>query len=104
MPVRRCAGCRRPDTVAGLVRVAVAADGTLVVDARRRLPGRGLNVHPLARCVERALQPRPLARALRIPSAPDTAALAARVLAAAPPTAGAPTAAPPPAGAGGPVS
>jgi len=63
-----------------LLRLVVGPDGTLVVDDRRRRPGRGLNVHPEPRCVQRALQPRALARALRVEVAPDASAATVRLL------------------------
>ena len=59
-PVRTCVGCRLRADRAGLLRVVVA-DGVLVVDPRRRLPGRGASVHPDPACV----------RALRLDGRPD---------------------------------
>lgn len=43
----------------------------LVVDTRRRLPGRGAWVHPDRACVESALRRRVFARALRVPGPLD---------------------------------
>ena len=70
---RRCGGCRRVAAAPELVRLTVR-DGELVPDPARRLGGRGLNVHPDPRCLDRALAPRALARSLRLPEPPDTAA------------------------------
>lgn len=64
MPVRTCVGCRRTAEAAELVRVA-AVDGRAVVDARRRLPGRGAWLHPSAECLAVALKRRAVSRALR---------------------------------------
>ena len=64
-----------------VLRRDATADGVeLVVDPRRRLPGRGLNVHARARCLDRALAPRALARALRVDTAPAAEAVRARLL------------------------
>jgi uncharacterized protein len=44
----------------------VVRDGTIVVDARRRLPGRGAYVCPEPACVSRSLRPVGLTRRLRV--------------------------------------
>jgi uncharacterized protein len=44
----------------------VARDGRLVVDERRRLPGRGAWVHPEPGCLTKAERRRAFSRALRI--------------------------------------
>ncbi|GAA2174563.1 hypothetical protein GCM10009846_20990 [Agrococcus versicolor] len=62
MPIRMCLGCRVRCEQDALVRLA-AADGAVVVDESRRLPGRGAWVHRDAACVERAT--RSLSHALR---------------------------------------
>jgi len=64
-PVRTCVGCRSRADRAGLLRVVVA-DGVLVVDPGRRLPGRGASVHPDLACVDLADKRRAFARALRV--------------------------------------
>ena len=51
--MRRCAGCRKAAPATELLRLAVGPEGRLAVDARKRLGGRGVNVHPVARCLER---------------------------------------------------
>lgn len=63
-PVRTCLGCRRRDDQARLLRVV--ADGTTVlVDPRRRAPGRGAYVHPEAACIALAVKKRAFGRTLR---------------------------------------
>lgn len=62
MPIRMCLGCRMRCEQDALVRL-VAADGAVVVDEGRRLPGRGAWVHSDAACVQRAT--RSLGHALR---------------------------------------
>lgn len=57
----------------------VADDSTVVVDPRRRAPGRGAYVHPDAACVALAVRKRAFGRTLR---APVEAAAAGAVLGA----------------------
>jgi predicted RNA-binding protein YlxR (DUF448 family) len=53
------------------VRLVRAADGTVVVDARRSRPGRGAYVCAALDCVQRALKPGRLSHALRAPCRPS---------------------------------
>ena len=64
-PVRTCVGCRVRAEQVSLLRVVVA-DGSLVVDPERRLPGRGASVHPDLACVDLADKRRAFPRALRV--------------------------------------
>ena len=57
-----------------LLRV-VAVDGHLVVDTRRRLPGRGAWLHPGPDCLAKAERRRAFPRALRVPGSPDVRAV-----------------------------
>ena len=67
VPIRTCVGCRRAEPATTMVRcVYNPACQCLVVDADRRLPGRGAWIHPDATCVERARRSRAFARALRL--------------------------------------
>lgn len=70
-PERTCAGCRQRDARDALLRFSVAraaavAAGApqLVPDPKRRLPGRGVSVHPTRECVRRAAERGGFARAL----------------------------------------
>ncbi|GAB2597085.1 YlxR family protein [Microlunatus antarcticus] len=84
-PVRTCLGCRRRDEVDHLLRV-VAAGTTVVVDPRRRAPGRGAYVHPDAACVALAVKKRAFGRMLRAPvEAPAAGAVLTAYLAEAGP-------------------
>jgi len=69
-PQRTCIGCRQVDDQRDLVRLVWdEARGCVVVDERRRLPGRGAWVHAEAACVAAATKRRAVARALRRPDA-----------------------------------
>jgi predicted RNA-binding protein YlxR (DUF448 family) len=57
-----------------LLRVVVA-DGALVPDPARRLPGRGAHLHPDPACLAQAERRRAFPRALRAPAPLDTTAL-----------------------------
>jgi len=62
---RMCVGCRQHDRRDALARVVREPDGgSVVVDLRRRLPGRGASVHPNLKCVEAAVRRGGLTRAL----------------------------------------
>ncbi|PXY30858.1 nucleotide-binding protein [Prauserella flavalba] len=69
-PVRTCVGCRRRALISELLRV-VAVDGALVVDERRRLPGRGAWLHPGPECLSKAERRRAFPRALRVQGSLD---------------------------------
>jgi predicted RNA-binding protein YlxR (DUF448 family) len=60
--IRMCAGCRERAPQAELLRLAWL-DGEVVVDQRRRLPGRGVYLHPS--CGPRLLRNRGVPRGLR---------------------------------------
>ena len=61
--VRTCIGCREQVGDDELLRLVRSPDGQVVVDLRRRLPGRGAWVHPQRSCLEQA--PRALSRAFK---------------------------------------
>ena len=66
LPERTCVGCRARAPVTELVRV-VAGPAGVVLDARRRLPGRGAWVHPSRSCIETATRRKVWGRALKAP-------------------------------------
>ncbi|MEZ0449669.1 YlxR family protein [Cellulomonas sp. ICMP 17802] len=77
-PVRTCVGCRATGPRSALLRVVVDRDGAgdaLVVDAGRRMPGRGAWLHPDPGCLEKAERRRAFGRALRVAGQPDTSAV-----------------------------
>jgi uncharacterized protein len=71
--VRTCVGCRATGPRSVLLRVVTAATGELVVDERRRMPGRGAWLHPDLGCLELAERRRAFVRALRIAGPVDVA-------------------------------
>ncbi len=73
-PERTCVGCRRTGAPDDLIRV-VAAEGRLVVDERRHLPGRGAWLHGDAECLALADRRRAWQRALRLTEAADVSAV-----------------------------
>nr|WP_254125737.1 YlxR family protein [Amycolatopsis sp. CA-230715] len=79
-PVRTCVGCRKRASIGELLRV-VAVDGCLVVDERRRLPGRGAWLHPGPECLAKAERRRAFPRALRVSGVLDARAVSARLAA-----------------------
>lgn len=82
-PIRTCVGCRgtgvRTELVRLVARRAVTAQAgeqddrhdrrvdQVVIDARKRMDGRGAWIHATTRCWELAVQRRALGRALRLP-------------------------------------
>ena len=65
-PERTCVACREHGDREVLLRIALAPDGSLVVDLRARLPGRGAWLHARRSCVERAeARPEGLRRTLK---------------------------------------
>ncbi|HEU5357366.1 MAG TPA: YlxR family protein [Actinocrinis sp.] len=65
-PTRTCVGCRVRDAQDRLLRL-VAGEGEILPDPRRRLPGRGVYVHPRLACLALAERKRAFPRAFRLP-------------------------------------
>jgi uncharacterized protein len=53
-----------------LLRITRSAGGEVLPDPAQRLPGRGAYICPEAACVQRALRPKVLERALKEPVSP----------------------------------
>lgn len=70
-PVRTCVGCRKTGPRSALLRVVSGATGELVVDERRRMPGRGAWLHPDPGCLDLAERRRAFVRALRLAGPAD---------------------------------
>ncbi|HKI28859.1 MAG TPA: YlxR family protein [Actinomycetota bacterium] len=63
--MRTCVGCRERAAKADLLRLVVAAGGSVRLDRDGSGPGRGAYVHPRRSCAEAALSLGALARGLR---------------------------------------
>ena len=66
-PTRTCVACREAQGKRALLRVARAADSTVVYDRSGRVPGRGAYLHAKAGCIDTARRRRALERALKAP-------------------------------------
>jgi predicted RNA-binding protein YlxR (DUF448 family) len=71
--VRTCVGCRGRGSRSALLRIVAAADGALVPDLGRRLPGRGAWLHTSTACLDLAERRRAFPRALRLTGPLDVA-------------------------------
>ncbi|WP_166459452.1 YlxR family protein [Amycolatopsis pithecellobii] len=69
-----CVGCRKRASAGALLRVVVR-DRQVVVDERRRLPGRGAWLHPEPACLAKAERRRAFPRALRSSGTLDVTAV-----------------------------
>jgi predicted RNA-binding protein YlxR (DUF448 family) len=78
MPVRMCVGCRERELISELVRIVARGDANnvaAVIDARRKLPGRGAWMHLRPECLHQAERRRAFGRALRVSGSIDTSEL-----------------------------
>ncbi len=81
MAERTCAGCRQRDAREALVRFVLGPDGRPVADVSRRLPGRGVSVHPRRACLETAAHRGGMSRGFRRAVDADPDVLAGQVTA-----------------------
>ncbi|WP_276309050.1 YlxR family protein [Specibacter cremeus] len=79
--MRTCIGCRKTDAQSQLVRLVrstnAAGQPAVVVDERRRLPGRGAWLHPAPACLANAVKRKAIGRAF--PGTPDAGDVMARL-------------------------
>lgn len=66
-PERSCVGCREPGTKEELERFIYHDEVGLVYDLRKKAPGRGAYLHPVATCVEQAGRKGGFSRAFKRP-------------------------------------
>ena len=66
-PLRTCIGCRRTAARSELLRLVTDPEDAqrVIVDPRRRLPGRGAWLHPDQACLKQAVRRRGFHRAFR---------------------------------------
>ncbi|MBX6378182.1 MAG: YlxR family protein [Clostridia bacterium] len=74
VPERTCLGCRKVQGKRQMLRLVRTPDGQVVWDPSGRRAGRGAYVCPETQCVEVALRPRVLERALRTTVGPEEVA------------------------------
>ena len=63
VPMRQCVGCREMKPKKELIRVVRSPEGTVSLDLKGKLPGRGAYVCPDPECLKRARKSRALERA-----------------------------------------
>ncbi len=64
IPIRQCVACRAKKEKRELVRVVRAPDGTVAIDTRGKMAGRGAYLCKEISCLEKAVKSRALQRAL----------------------------------------
>ena len=67
VPMRQCVGCREMKPKNELIRVVRSPEGTVSLDLKGKLPGRGAYVCPDPECLKRARKSRALERAFSAP-------------------------------------
>lgn len=67
VPMRTCVACQTTRPKRELVRVVRTVAGTLVIDRRGKISGRGAYLCPDPACVDQALKSHKLERALEVP-------------------------------------
>ena len=63
IPQRQCVGCREMKNKRDLIRVVRSPEGTISLDFKGKLPGRGASVCPDPACLAKARKSRALERA-----------------------------------------
>ncbi|NMP21830.1 RNase P modulator RnpM [Sulfobacillus harzensis] len=71
VPMRTCVACQTTRPKKELIRVVRQVDGSLMIDRRGKVSGRGAYLCPSLACVEQALKTRRLERALEVPLNPE---------------------------------
>ena len=71
IPMRQCVGCREMKEKKALIRVVKSPEGTVSLDFRGKMPGRGAYVCPDPECLKRARKSRALERAFSLPLPPE---------------------------------
>ena len=67
VPMRQCVGCREMKPKKELIRVVRSPEGTVSLDLKGKLPGRGAYMCPDPECLKRARKSRALERAFSAP-------------------------------------
>ena len=67
IPMRQCLGCREMRPKKELIRIVRSPEGTLDLDARGKMPGRGAYLCHQTECLEKAIKSKAVERALEVP-------------------------------------
>ena len=71
IPMRQCMGCRERKEKRELIRVVRSPEGTVSLDFKGKLPGRGAYICPSEACLKKALKSKALDRNLEV-AVPET--------------------------------
>ena len=71
IPMRQCMGCRERKEKRELIRVVRSPEGTVSLDFKGKLPGRGAYICPSETCLKKALKSKALDRNLEV-AVPET--------------------------------
>ena len=71
IPMRQCLGCRKMKPKKELIRIVRSAEGTLNLDAKGKMPGRGAYLCHDTACLEKAVKSKAVERALEVPLSED---------------------------------
>ncbi len=71
VPLRQCTGCREMKPKRELIRVVRSPEGTVSLDFRGKMPGRGAYVCPQEQCLKKARKSKALERAFGVPLPPE---------------------------------
>ncbi len=66
IPQRSCVGCRVTRDKKDLIRVVRTPEGSIQLDPRGKLPGRGAYICPDTECLKKAIKNKSLSRALNV--------------------------------------
>lgn len=67
IPMRQCLGCREMKPKKELIRIVRSSEGTLSLDSKGKLPGRGAYLCCDVQCLEWALKSKAVERSLEVP-------------------------------------
>ena len=67
VPLRTCVGCGQTKEKAQLIRVIRRPDGTIMIDRKGKVSGRGAYLCDDPECLKKALKKKSLSRALQTP-------------------------------------
>ena len=70
-PVRLCLGCREPKIKSEMLRVVRTGEGTIQIDLKGKISGRGAYVCKNRACIEKVIRSKALDRALGVSVSAD---------------------------------